>query len=532
MNKSIPSTKEKSMLSSRKPHKVQISHRAVMRAQTSFRSAKQTPRTHRTTPSRNDPTPPPIPSYLSKNSKKEPLKPMKTQSLLNNQELIDLRESLYKDLDFSNIKTQQLNALSGHLREFSQFCGLQRRYPEAKQATQLFKAVSSEISQRAVVSVDLSKEVNSFESKKEEELDRLTLEIIEFDEETDQKRYRLKYKQQQEYEEFQKQWKKVMPDRYRKVSPQLLSLMTREKKCARCGEFDKAEILKKEVDERVNIEKEIAQSQLNSDYNEAKTKFLENQSKEMESFEKVRSHWREVMVARHKEELAPFANRQCVIDIRKSKTSKIDSSIAHPTTAGCVSKIINEIGLDYEALLPPLMEPSDEKIIDKNKKEKVQRIDQQKNLKKRINVKDQKIKQNQDPVIRSNSIQKIKNSQDSIFQTQDALGKFIESDSYSSDLDDFNQKCSEEISKRKISFDNIQKYSIEKTSNKTNENTEPNEKDDSVIPNDSFQLAQQISHKLVSNQTQTNSNLDQIIIENDPFNCSDNEDRKINQENI
>ena len=277
MNKSYHSANDKSLLSSRKPRKVQISHRAVMRAQTSIRSTKQTARTHRTTPSRTDNAPPPIPSYLSKNSKKEPLKPMKTQSLLNDQELIDLRESLYKNLNLSIIKTEKLNALSGHLREFCQFCGLQRRYTEAKQADRLLKAVSSELSKRKIISVDLSKEMNLFEIKKEEEIDRLTLEIIEFDEETDQKREQLKHKQEQEYEEFQKQWKKVMPDRYRKVSPQLLSLMTREKKCARCGEFDKAEILKKEVDERTRIEMEIAQTQLNSDYIEAKAKFLENQ---------------------------------------------------------------------------------------------------------------------------------------------------------------------------------------------------------------------------------------------------------------
>lgn len=522
MNKNCASNKEKPLLSSRKPHKVQISHRAVMRAQTSIRSAKQTSRTHRTTPSRNDNTPPPIPSYLSKNSKKEPLKPMKTQSLLKNQELINLRESLYNNLDFTNIKTHQLNSLSGHLREFSQFCGLQRRYPEAKQAKQLFEAVSSELTKRTIVSIDLSKELNSFETKKEEELDRLTLEIIEFDEETEQKREQLKRKQEQEFKEFRKQWKKVMPDRYRKVSPQLLSLMTREKKCARCGEFDKAEILKKEVDERVTIEMEIAQSQLNSDYNEAKMKLFENQSKEIESFEKVRSHWREVMVARHKEELTPFANRQCVIDIRKSKTSKIDSSIAHSTTAGNVSKVINEIGLDYEALLPPLMEPSDEKVIEKGKN---QRIQHKKNLKKNANVKDRKIIQNNDQIIRSNHIKKVRNTQESIFQTQDIVGKFIESDSYSSDLDDFNQKCSN-VNKNDDNF-LIEKNSNEsqiKSLNKTNENTEPNEKEDIIVPNAPFQIDQQVSNKI-----ETNSNLNRKFNERDSFNISDRDDSEMNE---
>ncbi|KAK8884985.1 hypothetical protein M9Y10_044113 [Tritrichomonas musculus] len=520
MNKSFHSTKDKSLISSRKPHKIQISHRAVMRAQTSIRSAKQTGRIYRTTPSRNE-APPPIPSYLSKNTKKEPLKPMKSQSLLNDQELIDLRESLYKNCDLSQIKTDKLNVLSGHLREYTQFCGLQRRYPEAKQANQLYKAITSELSKRAVIPVDLSKELDSFEIKKEEEMDRLTLEIIEFDDETEQKREQLKQKQQQEYNEFQKQWKKTIPDRYRKISPKLLSLMTREKKCARCGEFDKAEILKKEVDQQMQIEMEFAQSQLNLDYHEAKEKLFENQNKEMESFEKVRSHWRDVMIARHKEELAPIANRKCVIDIRKSKKNKIDSTKSHPTTTGCVSKIINEIGLDFEALLPPLMEPNDEKIIEKSKKDKILRNKQTENIKKTIKIKDEikenNNKRNQESSNLSTHASIIRNTQDSIFQTQDAIGKFIDSDSYSSDFDDIDKN--REIKNSMNENDKIEsddKFNM--LINKTNENVEPNEKKDSIVPRISIHSAQ----KLLSNQVENNYN-QKISDEINSYNYSDDE---------
>ncbi|OHS98375.1 hypothetical protein TRFO_08974 [Tritrichomonas foetus] len=398
---------------------------------------------------------------------------MKSESLLNNQDLINLREKLYSKCELSEIPTDKLNALLGHLREYSSYCGLTRKYPEAKQADQLYDKVHSEVALRSLVPCDLTEEVDSFENKKEEELDRLTQEIIEFDNETNLKREQLKQKQENDYKEFERTWKEDMPKKYRKISPQLLSLMTIEKKCARVGEFDKAEIIKKEVDQRMQIEMDQAQSQLNFDYHDAKEKFLENQTKEKESFEEVRNHWKSVMVARHKEELTPIANRQNVIQIRQTKQFKIEPVISHSTTTGSVSKVINEIGMDYEALLPPLIEPNDEKMIEREKQERLQKLEKAKKLKERMKAKnEERIKKIQDLVLKTCEDQ----NQKSVFTTQNISSKLLESDE--SDVEDLDKLTNnEKPSANEKSPKNIKSSTNEKSP--TNEKNTPQEQNSS-----------------------------------------------------
>lgn len=434
MEHQSPRIRDSSTSMRKKPPKIQISHRVVMRAQSSTRSSKPTCRSHQSS-SRTAPSVQQIPSYLPKHSKKESLKPMKSKSLLDNPELVSLRESLEKGGNIHSIETSQLHLLIGHLREYCQFCGLQRQYFEAKEVNQLIEKVNSELTDRSKVPHNYEDAMNSFECQKDEEIDRLSQEIIDFDEETELKRNQLKRKQEKEYENFELIWKIEMPRRYRKLSPQLLNLMTSEKKCARCGDFDKAEEIKKEVDAKMKIELDQAQKNLNSDFREAKEKLIDSQAKEMAIFEDNREHSRILMIARHHEELKPIANRKTIIEIKKAKQPKIDVNISHNITAGNVSKVINDIGLDYEALLPPLLDPTDARF---NVQDKT-----------RMNVKPKgKNKNNVTNTILSDFFsesskrnrREIVTTSGTVFQTQDTIKGFLEypTASTNENLDNFN----------------------------------------------------------------------------------------------
>ena len=417
-------SKESSHICLKKPPTVKISHRIVKKSQTPNFSMNSSSRRSQTQISKISEKIQPIPSYLNKGPKKKTLKPIKTGNFLKNVELSNLREQLLIDSDFNNISTMTLNQLKGHLKEYSSYCALTRKYLDAKQSDQLYEKIQIEIQHRGIKKMDNSQKIENYNRKKDEEIDKQAKKLNDFDNETILKREQIQQKQKRDFEEFENFWKTEMPEKYRKASQNLLNLMTMEKKCAKIGEYDKAENLRKQVDYLIRIETQKAQLQLNSDYHEAKKTIIDQQKKELEIFEESRKHLKTLILSKHESELNNINKRETVLT-HNSKQYIIDPDIIHPYITGNVSKINNDISfdLDIETILPPLNEPNDDSIIQKENKERLNKIEQA------IKQKDEIINQK---IMNSREIDKpkIRETQETnnfkIFETQQTKFKFIE----------------------------------------------------------------------------------------------------------
>ena len=83
-------------------------------------------------------------------------------------------------------------------------------------------------------------------------------------------------------------------------------------------------------------------------------------------------------------------------------------------------------------------------------------------------------------------------------------------------------------SQKKIQSNYLEEDHLKLFSNKYNENAEPNEKQDSIIPPFSLRASQQVPQKISLNQTDTNDYFNQNFNNSDSYDCSDEYNEKVN----
>ena len=319
------------------------------------------------------------------------------KSYLNDPLCIQNRNFLLENPKFDIFKSAELNKLLCHLREYSSYCSMNRRYDEAKASDELFDQVQEELVKRSVPKSN-SEEINdAFRVQKQQEIDKLDLEIIDFDEETQDKKIVLLKRQMDESDSFEKLWREEKPPKYRKPSKKLLYLLASEKRCARNRRYDEAKLYQQEAEELAAKETHLSQKKLNYDYKVAKEKFIQKQDEELRKFEETREEHRSLLLKKRRKILETLAKRENIIRERASQPPKAlainDNHWLRIDSSNVAKMMYDDQITTYENPLAPLKPPNDESAYESdsqpgnmNKKEKLdkkaqmlQQVDDDKN---------------------------------------------------------------------------------------------------------------------------------------------------------
>ena len=344
--------------------------RQMTRPQTA-QGAQKRPRTTRP---RDPPAPPPIPSYLKKEDRvKTTRTKVAPKSLLDDPKCISLRNHFFASEDYEKYKADELQLLMEHLREYTAFSASQRDYDEAERSSALYERLKAHLETRGGEEHE-NDDALSYEEFVERKQQEFIQELKDFDEITETKRAQLEEKQREETEVFEKRWREDMPPKYRKPSPKLLQLYEFERKLGMTGQFDRAKLAKVETEKQERLEMEQAQRLLIRDYNSAKAQHEREQREERRIFEDTREHWRSVIIARQKVEFEAIANRENVLNKKQgSPKAQRESSLRPqskgPQAAGNAVVYHRENLTGSNRLLPPLIPPNDERIIEMQNQE-------------------------------------------------------------------------------------------------------------------------------------------------------------------
>lgn len=304
------------------------------------------------------------------------LRTPETKSFLNNQFCIQNRKSLFQNPDFSIYQEEDLNILLCHLREYSIYSAIHREYSEAKKSDALFDQIQAELVKRNVPSNEKEIELEaSFEQQKKKEIAKLDLELLQFDEETKEKRIQFQQRQILDFNVFETIWREEKPPKYRKPSSRLLYLLASEKRLARIGQYDEAETYKSESNKLIEFERNQAQTLLNRDYKTAKIKFNQKQEEELRIFNQSRQEQRDLIIAKRALIEETISKRELIVldrisQMPKTKNSDDGTIVENQNfvgnawlkygTGGNIAKAMYDDHITFDNPIPPLLPPNDE----------------------------------------------------------------------------------------------------------------------------------------------------------------------------
>ena len=317
------------------------------------------------------------------------VRPQSEATILNNPNLINLRKTLLKSHDYTNVSTQRLNQLMAHLRLYSADSILKRDYDEAESADELAFEVKEVIQEREN-QVPRGLPENG-EADVHNHLDKYIAELDQFDEQTVHKREELEKKQEEELQSFENKWKVEYPKKYRKPSAKLLLMIENERKVGFQGNYKMAREMKAKTDEQRRIEAEAAQERLNNDYIAARERFLEKQLKEREQFDQTRAENRQLLVSKQEQEFKNTINRTRVLSIKEHQQGRMRRSALYQENKASAAQLLKQ--QNNELLLPPLT-PPDYKTIKKKEAEKNKELNKKhKETEERLFAKDERKRQ-------------------------------------------------------------------------------------------------------------------------------------------
>jgi len=295
------------------------------------------------------------------------------QAFCEDEEMATMRENLLKEAKLNEYEISKLNQFNVYIREYTQYIGINGKYDEADACSNLSNLVLQEINKRNDENGGNEKDNTANKHQYSLFCSDWENKINLFDDESRRKLEELNKKQLSETEEFEKIWSNDMPRKYRKPSSQLLQMKQIEKSTAISGDYKRAKSLHSEVVELSRIEMENAQQMLIHDYEIARTRLLRKHAKEVEVLNKARDHDKSLLLSQYEQERKTFNNRGFVMQKKESslglKKGKPRSLNSNNTIS--VFLPIAEPATEDDILLPKLVAPNDPKLLEKEKRRKI-----------------------------------------------------------------------------------------------------------------------------------------------------------------
>jgi hypothetical protein len=145
--------------------------------------------------------------------------------------------------------------------------------------------------------------------------------IEKFDEQTRAKVASMRRYQEKKFEDFELQWRDVMPEKYRRPSKKLLDLRENTPILAALGRFDEANAQKQMADRLELDEYQEAQRLLDMDYSKAKRGLMSKFEGDLRSLIQNREEQRSIFLARRKDREESAQNRTLVLSNKPVSTT-------------------------------------------------------------------------------------------------------------------------------------------------------------------------------------------------------------------
>ncbi|OHT05270.1 hypothetical protein TRFO_27023 [Tritrichomonas foetus] len=287
-------------------------------------------------------------------------------------ELEEIRNKLFDGTEFSEFTEEELNQVYPHLREYAYQKGSEEDYDEAQKAFQLSENILAELKNRNP-NEDREGEIGQkFTSRQNNFEEEWQMKFDDYDENTAVRQKDLDETHEEQRTSFERLWNEDMPRRYRKPSQRLLQIKKIEKSLALSCEFERAKQIHLEAEKLAEEELQLAQANLNRDYEIALQRLLKKQEEEKQSLLETRAHLRNILMSRYEEEKSAVNNRSLVVSTRQQEAQKgyrTSKRRNEPIgTGGTFSG--NADRKLHDVLLPPLRPPNDPGFLEEDKKRK------------------------------------------------------------------------------------------------------------------------------------------------------------------
>lgn len=323
----------------------------------------------------NKSAPPQVLQYSKKQSGTSP----KTERCCNPPDYSQAKSWISEKPDVTTKETDELKQIYLQLRDYARKCGDDGNYDEAEEVANQSEVVKTELTKRQP-NTNKTDELEEVQQKRESEFELQWKEKFDqFDNITKEKQNQIQAEHEKQMAEFEDYWANSMPMKYRKPSPSLLQLKHIEKSLANTGQYARAKEVRAEVDAQALKEMEIAQNALIKDYNAAKRQKLFKHNKEMENFQRMRLHNRDLLFAQYISEKAAIDHRSEVIQIRSKETRLGKRGVSADDSASCS---ITEKNDEMDVLLPPLKPPNDPSLMEAHRQKQREIAQRQKTYQK------------------------------------------------------------------------------------------------------------------------------------------------------
>jgi len=187
---------------------------------------------------------------------------------------------------------------------------------------------------------------------------RLDERFKEFDLETQKKLALMHERHKREMEEFEKEWRDVVPEKYRRAPKKLLELRDTAKALAKAGQFDEAQTIKLEADALEQEEQKEAQARLNKDYRIAKNMVMTKNKYEVQQYSERRRQKRELLEVHMNQLQESSKNRSVVLKSKPAPSRAISRDVTNEKFV-ITSPVSSKKGIPKGNLkLPPLQPPN------------------------------------------------------------------------------------------------------------------------------------------------------------------------------
>ena len=306
----------------------------------------------------------------------------KQPSTLDDREMIQMRNDLFLDGQFSNYSDKQIFKFIAHLREYKTECAVNEEYDEAETCLKLIEEAKSELQNRKRPVEENKQSTDKTLQEQQNIINHYNNKIKEINESTDQQLQEMKKQQDKEWEEFENSWANEKPRKYRKPSTELLNLKEKEKSSALTRDYATAEMLHQEAAEMITVERIEQQKRLRQDYLNAKRLMEEKHQKEIDGINMAKERKLAMINVGKQKRIRELENRRFVLQRKSTEVNERERSDPNNIQPiyGSFSK---KAPLSTDNLLGELIPPNDKKLQEDMKRQSMEKRRMQEEYQKR-----------------------------------------------------------------------------------------------------------------------------------------------------
>ena len=289
---------------------------------------------------------------------KKPKRSKKCKSILENEHMAEIFQTVINGGDIKQVRDSDLNGLTFYARAASQKASYQKLYDEAEKCNSILESVKEEIYERQYSGNNSPKESTDNEDESSSFKKEQDMKLKKFDKETDKLIQEMLENQKREMQSFEDQWENEKPNKYRKSSAGLLQMKYIERAAVLTGNIEFAKQMQTEVEKRTIQETQDQTNLIKKDYHMMKQRLINKQINDLKRLKENRKLMKDLLELKQGKDREIYEKRNSVItnkDIENKKKKKI---LAIDRTQTSKYSMTQEFKYLFDPLLPPIPAPN------------------------------------------------------------------------------------------------------------------------------------------------------------------------------